>query len=105
MTIDTKNLRALAEATTANHANTYKCVLDTYKCVLAEQAFYSAASPATVIQLLDALERKDNLLREQLTICKYLSRSICMTDETGADTNPDNIVDSSIEAITKEIGT
>ena len=98
MTIDTKNLRALAEATTANHANTYKCVL-------AEQAFYSAASPATVIQLLDALERKDNLLREQLTICKYLSRSICMTDETGADTNPDNIVDSSIEAITKEIGT
>ena len=52
--------------------------------------------------LLDALERKDNLLREQLTICKYLSRSICMTDETGADTNPDNIVDSSIEAITKE---
>lgn len=54
--------------------------------------------------LLDALERKDNLLREQLTICKYLSRSICMTDETGADTNPDNIVDSSIEAITKEIG-
>ena len=55
-------------------------------------------------KIADALERKDNLLREQLTICKYLSRSICMTDETGADTNPDNIVDSSIEAIAKELG-
>lgn len=44
------------------------------------------------------------LLLEQLTICKYLSNSICMTDETGANTNPDNIVDSCIEAITKEMG-
>lgn len=71
----------------------------------ADQLYIAACSPDVVLALLDALERKDNLLREQLTICKYLSRSICMTDETGADTNPDNIVDSSIEAITKEIGT
>ena len=72
-----------------------------------QQAFKDGAASRDVelLELLDALERKDNLLREQLTICKYLSRSICMTDETGADTNPDNIVDSSIEAITKEIGT
>ena len=72
---------------------------------VANADFIAACSPDVVLALLDALERKDNLLREQLTICKYLSRSICMTDETGADTNPDNIVDSSIEAITKEIGT
>ena len=84
--IDTKNLRMLAGA-----AN--------------KPVFVDFMTTVELLELLDALERKDNLLREQLTICKYLSRSICMTDETGADTNPDNIVDSSIEAITKEIGT
>jgi len=105
MTIDTKNLRVLAEDcmnreidfddVSPNQGST--------SCDKLTRAYFRDANPAAILALLDALERKDNLLREQLTICKYLSRSICMTDETGADTNPDNIVDSSIEAITKEI--
>ena len=52
----------------------------------------------------DKIARQEYLLREQLTISRYLSKSICMTDETGAGTNPDNIVESSIEAIEKELG-
>ena len=54
-------------------------------------------------ELREKVDRQDKLLREQLTICKYLSHSICMTDETGADTNPDNIVESCITAIEKEL--
>ncbi len=126
MTIDTKNLRALAEAATPGpwmrlfgERTVYDRMEDGCRGIAIVRSDYSpptqkeaanidyiaACSPDVLLALLDALERKDNLLREQLTICKYLSRSICMTDETGADTNPDNIVDSSIEAITKEIGT
>lgn len=126
MTIDTKNLRVLAEAATPGpwmrlfgERTVYDRMEDGCRGIAIVRSDYSpptqkeaanidyiaACSPDVVLALLDALERKDNLLREQLTICKYLSRSICMTDETGADTNPDNIVDSSIEAITKEIGT
>ena len=126
MTIDTKHLRTLAEAATPGpwmrlfgERTVYDRMEDGCRGIAIVRSDYSpptqkeaanidyiaACSPDVVLALLDALERKDNLLREQLTICKYLSRSICMTDETGADTNPDNIVDSSIEAITKEIGT
>ena len=126
MTIDTKHLRVLAEAATPGpwmrlfgERTVYDRMEDGCRGIAIVRSDYSpptqkeaanidyiaACSPDVVLALLDALERKDNLLREQLTICKYLSRSICMTDETGADTNPDNIVDSSIEAITKEIGT
>ena len=126
MTIDTKNLRVLAEAATPGpwmrlfgERTVYDRMEDGCRGIAIVRSDYSpptqkeaanidyiaACSPDVLLALLDALERKDNLLREQLTICKYLSRSICMTDETGADTNPDNIVDSSIEAITKEIGT
>ncbi len=126
--IDTKNLRVLAEAATPGpwewdddcvskpydddeHApwlTTKNFETSVIKGVVRipsqhDANYIAACSPDVVLALLDALERKDNLLREQLTICKYLSRSICMTDETGADTNPDNIVDSSIEAITKEL--
>ena len=129
MTIDTKKLRTLAETATPGpwewdddcvsevyNENEHAPWLTTKNLETAvikgtvhipskhDAAYIAACSPDVVLELLDALERKDNLLREQLTICKYLSRSICMTDETGADTNPDNIVDSSIEAITKEIG-
>ena len=125
MTIDTKHLRTLAEAATPGpwmrlfgERTVYDRMEDGCRGIAIVRSDYSpptqkeaanidyiaACSPDVVLALLDALERKDNLLREQLTICKYLSRSICMTDETGADTNPDNIVDSSIEAITKEIG-
>ena len=121
--IDTKHLRTLAEAATPgpwmrlfSERTVYDRMEDGYRGIAIVRSDYSpptqkeaanidyiaACSPDVVLALLDALERKDNLLREQLTICKYLSRSICMTDETGADTNPDNIVDSSIEAITKE---
>ncbi len=124
--IDTKHLRTLAEAATPGpwmrlfgERTVYDRMEDGCRGIAIVRSDYSpptqkeaanidyiaACSPDVVLALLDALERKDNLLREQLTICKYLSRSICMTDETGADTNPDNIVDSSIEAITKEIGT
>lgn len=124
--IDTKHLRTLAEAATPGpwmrlfgERTVYDRMEDGCRGIAIVRSDYSpptqkeaanidyiaACSPDVVLSLLDALERKDNLLREQLTICKYLSRSICMTDETGADTNPDNIVDSSIEAITKEIGT
>ena len=124
--IDTKNLRTLAEAATPGpwmrlfgERTVYDRMEDGCRGIAIVRSDYSpptqkeaanidyiaACSPDVLLALLDALERKDNLLREQLTICKYLSRSICMTDETGADTNPDNIVDSSIEAITKEIGT
>ena len=95
MTIDTKNLRVLAEDcmnreidfddVSPNQGST--------SCDKLTRAYFRDANPAAILALLDALERKDNLLREQLTICKYLSRSICI------------IVDSSIEAITKEIGT
>jgi len=123
--IDTKHLRTLAEAATPGpwmrlfgERTVYDRMEDGCRGIAIVRSDYSpptqkeaanidyiaACSPDVVLALLDALERKDNLLREQLTICKYLSRSICMTDETGADTNPDNIVDSSIEAITKEIG-
>ena len=123
MTIDTKHLRTLAEAATPGpwmrlfgERTVYDRMEDGCRGIAIVRSDYSpptqkeaanidyiaACSPDVVLALLDALERKDNLLREQLTICKYLSRSICMTDETGADTNPDNIVDSSIEAITKE---
>ena len=126
MTIDTKHLRVLAEAATPGpwmrlfgERTVYDRMEDGCRGIAIVRSDYSpptqkeaanidyiaACSPDVLLALLDALERKDNLLREQLTICKYLSRSICMTDETGADTNPDNIVDSSIEAITKEIGT
>lgn len=126
MTIDTKHLRVLAEAATPGpwmrlfgERTVYDRMEDGCRGIpivrsdcspptqkeAANIDYIAACSPDVVLALLDALERKDNLLREQLTICKYLSRSICMTDETGADTNPDNIVDSSIEAITKEIGT
>jgi hypothetical protein len=105
MTIDTKNLRVLAEAGKATGFDLVDMnEHDFAACQKAKRELRTAMTPTAVVELLDALERKDNLLREQLTICKYLSRSICMTDETGADTNPDNIVDSSIEAITKEIG-
>lgn len=121
--IDTKHLRTLAEAATPGpwmrlfgERTVYDRMEDGCRGIAIVRSDYSpptqkeaanidyiaACSPDVVLALLDALERKDNLLREQLTICKYLSRSICMTDETGADTNPDNIVDSSIEAITKE---
>lgn len=121
--IDTKHLRVLAEASTPGpwmrlfgERTVYDRMEDGCRGIAIVRSDYSpptqkeaanidyiaACSPDVVLALLDALERKDNLLREQLTICKYLSRSICMTDETGADTNPDNIVDSSIEAITKE---
>lgn len=124
--IDTKHLRTLAEAATPGpwmrlfgERTVYDRMEDGCRGIAIVRSDYSpptqkeaanidyiaACSPDVLLALLDALERKDNLLREQLTICKYLSRSICMTDETGADTNPDNIVDSSIEAITKEIGT
>lgn len=124
--IDTKHLRTLAEAATPGpwmrlfgERTVYDRMEDGCRGIpivrsdcspptqkeAANIDYIAACSPDVVLALLDALERKDNLLREQLTICKYLSRSICMTDETGADTNPDNIVDSSIEAITKEIGT
>lgn len=124
--IDTKHLRTLAETATPGpwmrlfgERTVYDRMEDGCRGIAIVRSDYSpptqkeaanidyiaACSPDVVLALLDALERKDNLLREQLTICKYLSRSICMTDETGADTNPDNIVDSSIEAITKEIGT
>ena len=124
--IDTKNLRTLAEAATPGpwmrlfgERTVYDRMEDGCRGIAIVRSdcspptqkeaanidYIAACSPDVVLALLDALERKDNLLREQLTICKYLSRSICMTDETGADTNPDNIVDSSIEAITKEIGT
>lgn len=124
--IDTKHLRVLAEAATPGpwmrlfgERTVYDRMEDGCRGIpivrsdcspptqkeAANIDYIAACSPDVVLALLDALERKDNLLREQLTICKYLSRSICMTDETGADTNPDNIVDSSIEAITKEIGT
>jgi len=123
--IDTKHLRTLAEAATPGpwmrlfgERTVYDRMEDGCRGIAIVRSDYSpptqkeaanidyiaACSPDVLLALLDALERKDNLLREQLTICKYLSRSICMTDETGADTNPDNIVDSSIEAITKEIG-
>ena len=126
MTIDTKHLRTLAEAATPGpwmrlfgERTVYDRMEDGCRGIpivrsdcspptqkeAANIDYIAACSPDVLLALLDALERKDNLLREQLTICKYLSRSICMTDETGADTNPDNIVDSSIEAITKEIGT
>jgi hypothetical protein len=125
MTINTKHLRVLAEAATPGpwmrlfgERTVYDRMEDGCRGIAIVRSDYSpptqkeaanidyiaACSPDVLLALLDALERKDNLLREQLTICKYLSRSICMTDETGADTNPDNIVDSSIEAITKEIG-
>ena len=125
MTIDTKHLRVLAEAATPGpwmrlfgERTVYDRMEDGCRGIpivrsdcspptqkeAANIDYIAACSPDVLLALLDALERKDNLLREQLTICKYLSRSICMTDETGADTNPDNIVDSSIEAITKEIG-
>lgn len=121
--IDTKHLRVLAEAATPGpwmrlfgERTVYDRMEDGCRGIAIVRSDYSpptqkeaanidyiaACSPDVLLALLDALERKDNLLREQLTICKYLSRSICMTDETGADTNPDNIVDSSIEAITKE---
>lgn len=121
--IDTKHLRTLAEAATPGpwmrlfgERTVYDRMEDGCRGIAIVRSDYSpptqkeaanidyiaACSPDVLLALLDALERKDNLLREQLTICKYLSRSICMTDETGADTNPDNIVDSSIEAITKE---
>lgn len=121
--IDTKHLRVLAEAATPGpwmrlfgERTVYDRMEDGCRGIpivrsdcspptqkeAANIDYIAACSPDVVLALLDALERKDNLLREQLTICKYLSRSICMTDETGADTNPDNIVDSSIEAITKE---
>lgn len=124
--IDTKHLRVLAEAATPGpwmrlfgERTVYDRMEDGCRGIpivrsdcspptqkeAANIDYIAACSPDVLLALLDALERKDNLLREQLTICKYLSRSICMTDETGADTNPDNIVDSSIEAITKEIGT
>ena len=123
--IDTKHLRVLAEAATPGpwmrlfgERTVYDRMEDGCRGIpivrsdcspptqkeAANIDYIAACSPDVLLALLDALERKDNLLREQLTICKYLSRSICMTDETGADTNPDNIVDSSIEAITKEIG-
>ena len=115
--IDTKHLRTLAEAATPGpwmrlfgERTVYDRMEDGCRGIAIVRSDYSpptqkeaanidyiaACSPDVVLALLDALERKDNLLREQLTICKYLSRSICMTDETGADTNPDNIVDSSI---------
>ena len=121
--IDTKHLRTLAEAATPGpwmrlfgERTVYDRMEDGCRGIpivrsdcspptqkeAANIDYIAACSPDVLLALLDALERKDNLLREQLTICKYLSRSICMTDETGADTNPDNIVDSSIEAITKE---
>jgi hypothetical protein len=121
--IDTKHLRVLAEAATPGpwmrlfgERTVYDRMEDGCRGIpivrsdcspptqkeAANIDYIAACSPDVLLALLDALERKDNLLREQLTICKYLSRSICMTDETGADTNPDNIVDSSIEAITKE---
>lgn len=124
--IDTKHLRTLAEAATPGpwmrlfgERTVYDRMEDGCRGIAIVRSdcspptqkeaanidYIAACSPDVLLALLDALERKDNLLREQLTICKYLSRSICMTDETGADTNPDNIVDSSIEAITKEIGT
>ena len=123
--IDTKHLRVLAEAATPGpwmrlfgERTVYDRMEDGCRGIpivrsdcspptqkeAANIEYIAACSPDVLLALFDALERKDNLLREQLTICKYLSRSICMTDETGADTNPDNIVDSSIEAITKEIG-
>lgn len=89
-----KELRALAEAWRDCKLNNMHSTVEHIGMLFVHKRnFEQAVTPDAVIGLIDRLDRQENLLREQLTICRYLSKSICMTDETGDDTNPDNIVE------------
>ena len=94
MTIDTKNLRVLAEDcmnreidfddVSPNQGST--------SCDKLTRAYFRDANPAAILALLDALERKDRLLRG----CIGIMNSGPYMDAV--------LVRGAIEAITKEIG-
>ena len=113
MTIDTKNLRTLALAATpgpwqchwklewsVRNATQNPMVYvyggrDGKNASEKDSEYIAACSPEVVIQLLDALERKDAALRTCLDACK------CVLEQVRS---PPAEVDFAIEAINKEIG-
>ena len=114
MTIDTKNLRVLAEAATPGpwmrlfgERTVYDRMEDGCRGIAIVRSDYSpptqkeaanidyiaACSPDVLLALLDALERKDAALRTCLDACK------CVLEQVKS---PPVEVDFAIEAITKE---
>ena len=95
MTIDTKNLRVLAEDcmnreidfddVSPNQGST--------SCDKLTRAYFRDANPAAILALLDALERKDRVLRTCLDACK------CVLEQVKS---PPVEVDFAIEAAIKE---
>lgn len=119
MTIDTKNLRALAKTAgttdwwAVDHLEFANPVFDK-----ADSKFIAACSPDVVLALLDALERKDSLLKRasealnesyDLVNNEYLNdwRHGLPTRKTQLDGMLAQVKERAdvIEAITKEIGT
>lgn len=66
MTVDTKNLRVLAEAANVVDWYTPDDVLLSGVELWKNARFIAACSPDVVLGMLDALERKDALLRQAL---------------------------------------
>lgn len=95
MTIDTKNLRVLAHDCKQREidfddVSPNQCSTSLDKLT---RAYITACSPGVVTELLNALERKDRLLRG----CIGIMNSGPYVDAV--------LVRGAIEAITKEIGT
>ena len=125
MTINTKNLRTLAEAATRGPYDTMagmpsnvltdgglrvaRCDFDgTFNAQTAANGrYFAACSPNVVLALLDALERKDRLLN---AACNALQLQPRQTREVWKDGIDIDIAvphtkarDAAIEAITKEL--
>ena len=98
MTIDTKNLRVLAEAGKATGFDLVDMnEHDFAACQKAKRELRTAMTPTAVVELLDALERKDFLLKQALDALT------AMQMEAKAVRCGLRICDEAIEAITKEL--
>ena len=111
MTIDTKNLRVLAEDcmnreidfddVSPNQGST--------SCDKLTRAYFRDANPAAILALLDALERKDRVLREALEAIEIAKNGLDWFkdsyphDVNESDAEASEQINEAIEAITKEL--
>ena len=100
MTIDTKNLRVLAEDC-MNREIDFDDVSQNQgstSCDKLTRAYFRDANPAAILALLDALERKDRLLDSLRKAFELVRKDVLNPEELNA------LGKLRIEAITKEIG-
>ena len=98
MTIDTKNLRVLAEAGKATGFDLVDMnEHDFAACQKAKRELRTAMTPTAVVELLDALERKDRVLNSMRENFKLIGK-----DYMGPEAMS-SCCDLCIEAITKEL--